>query len=77
MEPRLLSDMALNYLPGTELRIQQIHLVIPEICDNATTFVDEENGRWDRGVLLLNKLTTFVSIRLFYITIEPLITLAT
>ena len=54
--------MALNYLPGTELRIEQVHLVIPEICDtDASIFVDEENGQWDRGVLLLNRLTTFVS----------------
>ena len=66
MEPRLLSDMALNYLPGTELRIEQVHLVIPEICDNSTTFIDEENGRWDRGVLLLNKLVTFVSSYIAY-----------
>ena len=61
MEPRLLSDMALNYLPGTAPMIQQIHLAIPEICDNATTFVDKEKRKWDRGTLLLNKLTTFVS----------------
>ena len=61
-EPRLLSDMALNYLPGTAPVIQQIHLIIPEICDNTTTFMDKEDLIWDRGVSLLNKLTPFVSI---------------
>ena len=53
--------MALNYLPGTEIRFQQVHLVIPEICDNSTIITDEEQNRWERGILLLNKLTTFVS----------------
>ena len=61
MEPRLVSDMALNYLPGTEIRIQQVHLVIPEICDNFTVIIDKEHNQWEHGVLLLNKLTTFVS----------------
>ena len=42
--------------------IQQVHLVIPEICDNTTTFVDKESLIWDQGVLLLNKLTPFVSL---------------
>ena len=62
MEPRLVSDMALNYLPGTQIRIQQVHLTIPEICDNVTITIDEEQNQWERSVLLLNKLTTFVSI---------------
>ena len=62
MDPRLVSDMALNYLPGTQIRIQQVHLTIPEICDNVTITIDEEQNQWERSVLLLNKLTTFVSI---------------
>ena len=66
MEPRLVSDMALKYLPGTEIRIQKIHLVIPEICNNFTVVTDADNNKWTHGVLLLNKLTTFVSIKLFY-----------
>ena len=62
MDPRLVSDMALNYLPGTQIIIQQVHLTIPEICDNATNIEDEDGNQWQRSVLLLNKLTTFVSI---------------
>ena len=62
MEPRLVSDMALNYLPGTQIRIQQVHLIIPEICDSTTITIDKEQNQWERSVLLLNKLTTFVSI---------------
>ena len=63
MELGLVSNMALNYLPGTQIRIlnQQVHLIIPEICDNATITIDEEQNQWECGVLLLNKLTTFVS----------------
>lgn len=61
MEPRFVSDMALSYVPGTEIRIQQVHLVIPEICDNSTIVVDNEHNKWEHGILLLNKLTTFVS----------------
>ena len=65
MGPRLVSDMALNYIPGTEISIRQVHLVIPEICDNSTITVmsdiDKEENQWEPRVLLLNKLTTFVS----------------
>ena len=60
-----MSDMALNYIPGTEISIRQVHLVIPEICDNSTitviTGINEKENQWEPRVLLLNKLTTFVS----------------
>lgn len=34
IEPRLLNDMSLNILPGTQIRIRQAKLVIPEICNS-------------------------------------------
>lgn len=74
-EPRLLSDLALNYLPGTATKIQQVHLVIPQICDNTTMFMDKENFIWDQGVLLLNKLTPFVSLYIIYLQMSQAFTI--
>lgn len=61
MEPRILNDLAFNYLSGTEVLISRVHLAIPEICGRNTPTPDVEGNKWDKPVLLLNKLTTYVS----------------
>ena len=62
IEPRLLNDLSLSVLPGTELRIQMAKLIIPEICNAREDQITDTNGDvWDRPVFLLSQLTTFVS----------------
>ena len=61
-EPRLLNDMSLSVLPGTELRIRQAKLVVAEICNAREDQITDINGDvWDLPVFLLTQLTTFVS----------------
>ena len=62
IEPRLLNDMSLNILPGTEIRIRQAKLVMPEICNSKEDQITDTNGDvWDLPVFLLTQLTTAVS----------------
>ena len=61
-EPRLLNDLSLSILPGTELKMPRVNVIIPEICNTREDQITDTNGDvWDRPVFLLSRLTTFVS----------------